>query len=402
MPIPDSSNTPRSPRAGHALLLAGILLVALNLRPAIAAIGPLANTVREATGFSSSVVGLLTALPLLAFGLVSLFTPLATRRFGTATTLALGLALLTAGIAVRSLPGLLPLLGGTLLLGVGITFGNVLLPSVVKQHFTKRYGLVTSLYSAMLGLGASLAAGVSVPLANVLPGGWRGSLGCWAALSLIALLVWAPQLVRYGRAPATGRSYGDAIRKLGGSRLAWNIALYMGLQSFAFYVILAWLPDMLQARGAGPEHAGWMLSLSQCWGIIGSLAVPLWAGRKAGQRGIVICLAALDALALTGLLLQGAGPAGLWVSLLGFSLGGAFGLSLFMIGARAADPETAASLSGLAQSIGYLVAATGPLIAGKLFDLSGSWNTTLLLLLALVAARVWTGTAAARPQVIAH
>ncbi|MBS1937980.1 MAG: MFS transporter, partial [Bacteroidetes bacterium] len=192
------------------------------------------------------------------------------------------------------------------------------------------------------------------------------------------------------------------VRKLGGSRLAWNIALYMGLQSFAFYVVLAWLPDMLQARGASPEHAGWMLSLSQFWGIVGSLAVPLWAGRQAGQRAIVITLAAMDAFALCGLLLQGAGPAGIWVSLLGFSLGGAFGLSLFMIGARSADAETAASLSGLAQSIGYLIAACGPLVAGSLFDLSGSWNATLLLLLALVAARVWAGMGAARPHLISH
>lgn len=401
MPSLPAANS-RVPREGNALLLAGILLIALNLRPAIAAIGPLANTVRASTGFSSSVVGLLTALPLLAFGIVSLLTPLATRRFGTAAALAAGLALLSAGTVVRSLPGLFPLLGGTLLLGVGITFGNVLLPSVVKQHYTKHYGLVTSLYSAMLGLGASLAAGLSVPLATVLPGGWRGALGCWATLSLVALVAWVPQLGRYGRGPAPGRSYGDAVRKLGSSRLAWNIALYMGLQSFAFYVVLAWLPDMLQARGASPEHAGWMLSLSQFWGIIGSLSVPLWAGRQAGQRTIVITLAALDAMSLAGLLLQGAGPAGIWVSLLGFSLGGAFGLSLFMIGARSADAETAASLSGLAQSIGYLIAACGPLVAGSLFDLSGSWNATLLLLLALVAARVWAGMGAARPHLISH
>lgn len=398
-PTPAGRPAARGSHQVNGWLVAGILLVALNLRPALGTIGPLASMIRGSMGLSGSAIGLLTTLPLLVFGMVSMFIPLVTRRWGSASTLGVAMVLLAVGILLRSTPVLAGLFGGTILLGVGIAFGNVLLPSLVKAHFSRHYGLMTSLYSSMMGLGSSLAAGVSVPLLAYIPWGWRGVLGSWSVLALLALLVWLPQQRRL-KDPPTDRHVGQAIRRMGRSRLAWNVAFFMGLQSFAFYVVLAWLPDMLQSRGAGAAFSGWMLSLSQVWGVVGSLVVPWWAGRKADQRGVMAFLVGLEIVALVGLILPALGPVQIWVSLIGFSLGGAFGLALFIIGARAADPATATELSGMAQSIGYLVAASGPFVAGGLFDLTGSWTPTLLLLVAVACLQLYTGLAAAKAEVI--
>lgn len=383
---------------GKALLVAGVLVIALNLRPSMAAVGPVAGMIREAMGLSSSVVGLLTTLPLIAFGTVSMATPLFTRRYGMAATMAGAMALLAAGIGMRSAPGPWALMGGTLVLGIGIALANVLMPGLVKAQFPRRYGLMTSLYSSMMSVGASVAAGISVPLAATALG-WRGSLATWALLALVALVLWLPQLARL-RGRGEGRDFGEAMRHLGRSRLAWNVALYMGLQSVTFYVFLAWLPDMVQARGASAAYAGWMLSLSQITGAVGSLLIPLWAGRIPDQRIIVRVVVALELLALAGLTFPAFGPVAPWVFLLGLTLGGAFSLSLFLIGARAADAATATELSGMVQSVGYLVAAIGPFLAGGLYDLGGRWMSVFGLLAAIALVKLRTGTGAGRAGLV--
>lgn len=390
---------PGTGRHGDVLLAAGILLIAFNLRPAIATVGPLGPDMRSALGLSNSMLGLLTTLPLLAFGTVSIFTPVFTRRFGMARTMAGALLLLSVGTAMRALPTVGSLFTGTFLFGTGIAFGNVLLPAVVKQGFSRKYGLMTSLYSGMMGVGAALAAGLAVPLASALPGGWRGALAVWALPALLALATWAPQL-RHARKPTPGTVPAIGLKTLFRSRLAWNVALFMGLQSFAFYVVLAWLPDMMQSRGMAPIAAGWVLSLSQASGIAGSLLVPLWAGRKPGQRHILGWLIGLEAMALLGLALPQLGPAELWAALLGLVLGGSFSLALFLIVVRTSSTTDATRLSGMVQSIGYLLAATGPFLAGALFDLSGNWQHVLLLLFAVAAFKLYTGLGAARPGVV--
>ena len=387
------------PALQRGLLIAGIVLVALNLRPALAAVGPLIGEIRTATELSNAALGLLTTLPLLAFGAVSTLTPLATRRFGTEGTLAGALLLLALGTGARAVPSVGLLFGGTVLLGVGIAFGNVLLPTLVKRDFAERSGPMTSLYSSAMGVGATVAAGVSVPLASVL--GWRGALGVWAIPACVALVAWLVQLK--GRTlPRTSRRAGVSLRFLGRSSLAWQVALFMGLQSLTFYVTLAWLPDLLQGRGLGATEAGWMLALSQATGILGSAVVPLWAGRVADQRRIVGTLAALEAIALGGLLLPGSYLAALCVSLLGIVLGGTFGLSLLFLVLRAADAEAATALSGMAQSVGYLVAAAGPTLFGLLHDLTRGWAIPLLFLMAVLIAKVVVGLGSGKPGQVRH
>lgn len=396
-PTPPPGSAPQ--RTTRGLLVAGIILIALNLRPALAAVGPLVADIRDATGLSNSALGLLTALPLLAFGAVSAFTPIVTKRLGVEGALGLALVLIGVGTGVRYVPSVSLLFGGTLVLGIGIALGNVLLPALVKRDFPDRSGPMTSLYSSVMGVAATAAAGISVPVAMVI--GWRGALAAWTVVAGIALLVWLPQLRRQSRASQRGTAL-DALRDLGRSRLAWAVAVFMGLQSLTFYVILAWLPDLLQSRGMDATDAGWMLALSQAAGIAGSATFPIWAGRMRDQRRIIWFIVIVEGLALGGLFLPSTDLIALWVTALGLVLGGSFGLSLLFLVVRADTPQTAAELSGMAQSIGYLIAAAGPPLFGWLYDLTSGWTIPLVSLLIVLALKLLVGLPAARDEQVSR
>ncbi len=389
--------SPQTLTLRRGLLIAGIVLIAVNLRPALSGVGPLVESIRAATGLSNAAVGFLTTLPLLAFGVVSTLTPLVTKRIGVEGALALALGMVGVGTAMRGVPSVALLFGGTALFGMGIALGNVLLPTLVKRDFPDRSGPMTSLYSSVMGLGAALAAGTSVPLATAF--GWRGSLAFWAIPAVIALGVWLPQLKGQLRTRPS-RSVGAALQSLGASKLAWQIALFMGLQSLTFYVILAWLPDLLQSRGMSAAEAGWLLALSQAAGIAGSAVVPWLASGKDDLRTLVGGLAAVEAVALGGLLLPGGVFAAFWVSLLGFVLGGTFGLALLFLVLRADGTEAATELSGMAQSVGYLLAATGPAGFGIIHDMTGGWTLPLLLLIGIVAVKTLLGFGAGKPGTV--
>lgn len=379
------------------LLIAGIVLISVNLRPALAGVGPLVSTIRESTGLSNTMLGLLTTLPLIAFGVISTLTSLFTRRLGIEGTLAMAMALLAGGIFLRVIPGNAALFGGTILLGIAIAFGNVLLPSLVKRDFPNHTGVMTSLYSSMLGVGATVAAGISVPLAFDLGWGWRWSLGSWGFLALLALIVWLPQLQNL-TLPRHKRSFARSLKDLGGSKLAWQVALFMGLQSLTFYVVLAWLPEILQSRGLDANTAGWMLSLSQGTGIIGTLLIPTWASTLNDQRALVWLLTVCEGISLAGLMLPEPFLVGLWVSLIGLALGGSFGLSLLFIVLRSHDSETATELSGMAQSVGYLLAAIGPTLFGAIHDITGAWLIPILFLFAVGFIKLFMGLGAGRAR----
>lgn len=377
-------------KASRTLLLVGILFVSINLRPALSSIGPLIDMIREDVGLSDTLLGLLTTLPLIAFGVVSTMTPLFTKRFGIGNTLLGALILLSSGIIIRSVGGIFELYLGTILLGIAIAFGNVLIPALIKRNFPHKAGFVTSLYSGIMSLGAAFAAGLSVPLAVELNLGWRGSLAVWAVLAVFALIIWIPNIKRINRTPPS-RGFKEAMKKLSGSLLVWRLALYMGLQSFAFYVILAWLPALLIDRGYDDSYAGWMLSLSQATGIIGAIVIPIWAGSRKDQRLVIVSLIIVEVIALIGLMIPGIGMVGLWVGLIGMVLGGTFGLALLLIVLRSKDAETAAELSGIVQSIGYFIAATGPFIVGVIYDLTQVWNYALVLLVVIAIIKLILG-----------
>ncbi|WP_069131098.1 CynX/NimT family MFS transporter [Rhodohalobacter halophilus] len=373
------------------LLIAAIAIIALNLRPAIAAVGPLIYEIRLDTGLSNTLLGMLTTLPVLAFGVFSILTPFFTRKFGSQGTMSLALILLTAGLFIRVFPNHAALFAGTAILGVGIALANVLLPGIVKQSFPNRYGLVTGIYSAMLGTGAAISSGISVPLSEGLGLGWRQTLGSWGIISLIALIVWLPQMRRNVQVIAK-RSFSSALKHLGTSKVALNVALFMGFQAFTFFITVAWLPEILIERGMETARAGWMLAIVQGSGVFGTFLMPAWASRRQRQRLPIGILIGLEVFSLLGIILiTNTVYVEFWMAILGFSLGGSFGMALLFIVLRTRDTETANELSGMAQSVGYTLAAVGPALFGGIHDLAGNWTIPLIFLLIVSLLKFWTG-----------
>ena len=381
------------------LLVAGIVLAAANLRGAITSVGPLVGEIRTDTGISGGAAGLLTTLPLLCFAALSLLAPALARRFGTRRVLTGSLLLLAAGIALRSVPPVAALFSGTVVLGLAIAIGNVLLPSLVKRDFPAHIGLLTGVYITVMNSGAALGSGVSVPLARQGDFGWRGALGVWALLAFVAAVVWLFLLrgERSADSPAADTSRGE--HRYGGlwrSPLAWRVTLFMGLQSVVFYASIAWLPEVLQGDGLGAAQAGWMVSLMQFVGIPAALFAPILAGRRPSQRSFLAVAALLSGAGILGLLFSGGAATVLWVSLLGLGQGASISLALVLFALRTTDAEEAAALSGMAQSVGYLLAAAGPFLFGVLHDLTQSWSLPLALLFAVAVALLFAGLGAGR------
>ncbi|WP_281364822.1 CynX/NimT family MFS transporter [Streptomyces typhae] len=381
---------------------AGVVLLALNLRPALVAVSPLADTIRDESGMSATATSLLTALPLLCFGLLAPVAPRLGRRFGTERALLATMVLIGAGTALRTLDPVVALFAGTVVIGAGIAVANVLLPGLIKRDFPARAGLMTGLYSMSLFGGAALAAGVTLPVQQASGMNWRTTLACWGALALVALVVWLPQLRTGTRvAAAVARQAAHPVRGLWRSPLAWQVTAYMGLQSLNYYAAAAWLPTLLQDAGMSAGDAGWMLSFSSLLGIAGSFVAPVIVGRRLGSGTLAALGALLCAVAYAGLLTAPVGGAYVWMSLLGLGQGAAISLALLFIVQRAPDARHVAQLSSMAQCFGYILAATGPAVLGAVHDASHNWTVPVVVLLVLLVPQIAVGFGAARDRHVA-
>jgi CP family cyanate transporter-like MFS transporter len=383
-------------------VLLGILLVAANLRAAITSVGPVLGFIRVDQHLTAVAASVLVSAPLVGFALASPLAPPIAARLGLERTVVLALAVLAVGIAVRSIPPLPLLWIGTALLGAGIALGNVLLPSLVKRDFPHRIGPVTGAYSASQSAMAALAAGLAVPLAGGGAGGWRLSLGVWALLAVVALVVLAAEHRRSAadRLEPSGGAPAARARAPWRSALAWQVTVFMGLQSFAYYVLIAWLSSIEQAAGIAPATAGFHQLLLNLFALLGSLACSAAIHRLAGQRSLAVGGALLYVVALLGLLIA-PGLAALWASIAGISAGANLVLALSLFGLRTRDHDRAGALSGMAQSVGYGLAALGPLLIGAAHDATGSWTPALILLLAFVVGQGAFGALASRSRYVA-
>lgn len=377
------------------LLILGIILIAFNLRPALTSLGPLIGLIRIESTFSNSLLGLITTLPLLVFALLSPLVPSLARYLGNEKALFAGLLILALGIVVRSIPMVGSLFVGTLLIGVGIVVGNVLLPSLIKDRLPKEIGKMTGLYStAMVGF-AALASGVSVPLAERLKGGWRAALGFWMITAVLAIIIWLPQL-KYKGQVLTYHQKG-----LWTSPLAWQVTLFMGLQSFCFYIIIAWLPEILVSYGTNISQAGWLLAFNQFISIPGALWAPIVAERMTQQRKLVLGIGLLYLIGISCMLFNSNFIVlTLGTLILGFGQGASVSLAFTFFVLRTRNAWEAAGLSGMAQACGYLLAALGPLLIGFLFDATQQWTWPLLVLLLASLVMILAGWGAGRNQYV--
>ncbi|MFI8511513.1 CynX/NimT family MFS transporter [Streptomyces sp. NPDC085460] len=390
--------------AHPVLLLVGIVLASLNMRVALASVAPLVGEIAGAFGLSSTAGSLITSIPVLFLGLGALVAPWLGRRFGAERTVLAALLLLAGGILLRLLPSVTALYGGGVLVGTAIALLNVLMPGLIKRDFPDRAAAMTSVYTGAMVAGATVAAAAAVPLEEALGGGWQGSLGFWSLLAVVAAVAWLPQvLIARGRTGHEVRAVttpGAAPTRVCRSALAWQVTLFMGLQSLWSYVLIAWMPTIFTDHGMSRSEAGVVFAFNNLIQIAGAFAVPLLAGRMRSQRPLVVLVTTLVGAGYAGLLVAPAEGAWLWSAVLGIGQGGALGLALTLIVLRTKDAPTAARLSGMAQTVGYLLAAAGPLTAGALHQATGSWTLPISLVLAVCAAAAGVGLLAARDRTV--
>nr|WP_225987066.1 CynX/NimT family MFS transporter [Streptomyces spectabilis] len=388
------------------LVIVGIVLAALNLRPAITSLGALLEEVRDGLGMSGTLAGLLTSVPPLCFALFGSQAPRLARRFGSGAVVCAGMVAIATGLLIRPfVGGTAGFLAATAFALMGIAVSNVLMPVIVKRWFPDRVGSMTGLYSMALALGTSLAAAVTVPMTDALGGSWRTGLAVWAALAVVAVVPWLPLVRERGtgaggaeRVPAAVRREDDALR-ITHSRTAWALACFFGLQATAAYITMGWLPQIFRDAGVPAGEAGVLLAVTMAMGVPLAFVIPRVATRLPHQGPVVIALGACGLAGYAGLYLAPAGGAWAWALLCGIS-NCAFPLALTMVGMRAKSSAGVAKLSAFAQSTGYLISIPGPLLVGVLYQHSGGWGLPLALMAGLMVPQIAVGFLAGRDRTI--
>ncbi len=379
-------------------LVLGILLVSFNLRPSITAVGPLIPMIREDLQLSNGWAGFLTTFPLLTFATFSLFSSALGKRIGNSQAILLALVLILVGSVIRVQSNTLWLYFGTGLTGIGIVIGNVLLIPLIKNRLPNKIGIVTASYTTGMTLFAAIASGVSAPMAIDLGWGWRGSLLFWSALVVLGILVWAPQ-VKNGTVTPISQVQEPKVN-VWKSRLAWEVSMFMGIQSLLFFTMISWLPDLMIARGLTAVEAGLLISIMQLIGLVGTFLTPIYAVKFADQRGMVKALAFLYLIGFSSLFSPILWHNYIGLILVGFSMGASVSLAYTIIGLRTKSEKTTSSLSGMSQSTGYYLAALGPLLFGMAFDKFQGWNLFIYLMLICTALFLYFGLASGKSKVI--
>ncbi|GAA2508917.1 MFS transporter [Streptomyces gobitricini] len=430
------------------LLIVGLVLAALNLRPAITSLGALLEEVRTGLHMSGGVAGVLTSVPPLCFAVFGITAPRLAHRFGPGAIVFAGMAAITAGLAIRPFAGgTIAFLAASALALMGIAVSNVLMPVIVKRYFPDRVGTMTGLYSMALALGTSLAAAATVPLTDTLGGSWRAGLAVWAVLGALAVVAWFPLVRRgggagagavtvtsEGRGPGTntgagadpdagaragtdpGAATGTGARSAAGpadragnaeapvpritrSRTAWALGCFFGLQATGAYITMGWMPQIFRDAGVSAGTAGVLLAVTMVMGVPLAFVIPRLATRMKNQGPIVVVLGLCGMSGYAGLHFAPAAGAWAWALLLGVS-NCAFPLALTMIGMRSRTGGGVVRLSAFAQSVGYLISIPGPTLVGTLYEHSGGWGAPLALMAGLMVPQVIVGIVAGRDRTI--
>lgn len=390
---PPQPHVSKSP-IGRFFLAASLVLIAANLRPVFSSASALLPEIRSEYGLSSLGASVLTTLPVVCLGAFSPLAPRLAQRFGTERVL-LGLVLLLAlGTGLRGVSSLPLLFLGTALAGACIAIGNVLLPGIVKRDFSDKAALVTGCYTMALCAGAAGGAGLTLPIERMLGGSIGGALAIWGVPALAVALLWLPQVLM---TKAQARRSGFRVTGLWTDRIAWQVTLFMGLQSALAYCVFGWLVPILRERGVDGVMAGAIVSFSVMVQAAACLVAPHIAVRGKDQRLINVSLCILAVVSLLGLLFAPLGMVWFWATLQGVAQGGLIAVALTVIVLRSPDPHVAAHLSGMAQFIGYLLAAIGPLVVGVIHGWTGSFAWCAVLFVVLGLGSALNGWFAGRP-----
>ncbi|TDO46424.1 CP family cyanate transporter-like MFS transporter [Kribbella sp. VKM Ac-2527] len=390
---------PTSSDSGDLGSLWQLVRPALNLRPALAGVSPLLADITRDLRLTPTTGGLITTVMVVCLGVASPLAPSLVRRWGVDSTLFAALVVLTIGILLRSGGSTIALYAGAAVAGSAIAVMNVVMPAVVKRYFPDRVGALTAVYVSGLVTGAALTAGLMVPVQRAFGDSWQTAAASIAALSAAAALTWLPRVRRpvpQPIGPTTPRPRSGLLR----DRVVWSVTAFMGLQSLTFYVVLAWLPPIFRDAGLSAEHAGYLLALSNLSQLVSTLTVPTLAARARSQSGYAATAAVVTLAGYLGVLFAPSTASWLWAVLLGLGQGASIALALLFIALRSPDPLTTTSVSALAQSIGYVLAATGPVAVGLLRQATGGWTVPLIVIIGVLIAQLTAGILAGRPRLV--
>jgi CP family cyanate transporter-like MFS transporter len=388
----------KTKRSIFALL--ALIFISLVLRPPVGSIGPLVDELKRVEGLSLFQVGLLTSIPVVCFGLGAFASPALVKRLTLNRAMMWVLVALLIASVLRLVGGFVPLMTFTVIIGLAIAVGNVLIPTIVREQFPDKLALITGVYVTLLAISASLSASIAVPTSDYL-GGWRMALAIWLLPTLAAIIFWYPvSKVSKHSEVTTEVTHAEERRAVLRSPLAWAIVAFFGLQSTGFYALLNWLPSLLIDRGYTPVEAGTLLGLCTSIGIPTGFLIAMVIRRF---KSLSVLAVVVSAFTLSGLLILWLEPtqAVLACVVTGFGFAATFPLSLTLVGSRASTSTQTTQLSALSQGWGYLIAAVGAFIFGYLKDVTGDWTSSLLVMIALTAIQLVAGAFAGRDQKIA-
>lgn len=375
-----------------------IILIACNLRAPITGVGSLTNTIREGLNLSAGMTGALTTVPLLAFALISPFAAKISRTIGAGKTIFLSVVLSEFGIIMRSISNGIGLFTGTVFIGLGIGVGNVLLPAVIKDKFPDRIESMTGLYTAVMQMTSTISTAVSVPLSLII--GWKNALLIWVIPVTAALILCFPNI----KLKVSDRGKGSCAKdgRIYKSAMTWWITAYMGVQSFVFYSFIAWLSPIMQSKGQESFESGLILSVYVIMGIAGSCFLPLIMKKNRTQSATGMQLGCIYLIGIIAMIITD----NLYIliaaiSICGFTSGTCISFSMALFGLHTSNGENASRLSGIAQSVGYLIAAAGPVMLGKLYEITLDWKIPIGILALAAFFLIFAGRIVGKDKIIA-
>ncbi|MGO2000286.1 MAG: CynX/NimT family MFS transporter [Staphylococcus saprophyticus] len=388
----------------HWGVIIAIVFIASTLRAPLTSVGPVVEEIKQVMEIGNSVAGILTTIPLIIFAIVSPLVSKVTSRLTMSRTIFYSTILLIIALLLRIAGDFNLFIIGTLLLGIAIAFGNVVLPSYVKGYFPMQIGLATGIYSGTMNFTAGLGGGLSFPLSEMSPIGFRLSLSFWIIFGVIALLLWIPK-ARTGaklEQETVDQSKLEPSKKVNvvKSKLAWMVALTMGFQSMVFYTMVAWVPSILIDRGLEPTTAGYLLMLNQFSQVPMTFIFPIVASKLKDQRILVVIITVLFLIGFSLFFTQSLVLLIIGIVIAGLAMGACFSLCMTFFSIRAHTSEGSISLSGFGQSVGYLIAAIGPFLIGYLYDATGSWNSGIVALIIMSILIFIFGYPAAKNKVV--
>ncbi|AWI45539.1 MULTISPECIES: CynX/NimT family MFS transporter [Staphylococcus] len=384
-------------------VILAIVFIASTLRAPLTSVGPVVDEIKHVMEINNSVAGILTTIPLIIFAVVSPLVSRVTARLTMSRTILYSTILLIIGLYLRVAGDFTLFIIGTLVLGIAIAFGNVVLPSYVKWYFPMQIGVATGIYSGTMNFTAGLGGGLSFPLSQS-PLGFRLSLSFWIILAIIAIILWIPK-ARSG-AKLEKQTIDETQWKqhkkinIAKSKLAWMVALTMGFQSMVFYTVVAWVPSILVDRGLDPSTAGYLLMLNQFSQVPMTFTFPIIASKLKDQRILVVIITILFLVGFGLFFTQSLVLLIIGIIIAGLAMGACFSLCMTFFSIRARTSDGSISLSGFGQSVGYLIAAVGPFLIGYLHDFTGSWVSGIIALLLMAVLFFIFGYPAAKNRVV--